>query len=113
MDTSNLIEIEPTSIQVTRLLQKRTPTTYVLRCEDWYKIGYTQNSLNGRIEAMRTGNPFQIRLVYAIQTERCKELEEALHIHFVDRKHYREWYKLLAEDEYELERFITDFLWQK
>lgn len=62
---------------------------------------------------MRTGNPFPIKVVYAIQTERYKELEEALHSFFGDRNRYREWFQLLAENEFRFEKFVKDFLWPK
>lgn len=91
---------------------KRAPVTYMLRCEDWYKIGFTHN-LESRVEAMRTGNPFPIHLVYAIQTERYKELEESLHFFFTERDRYREWFKLLPEDEERFERFVIKYLCQQ
>ncbi len=97
--------------ELKRVLDTYIPTTYVLRCENWYKIGITRNSLTKRIENMRTGNPFPIHLVYAIQTENCASLEQALHTFFSDRPRYREWFQLTPEDEGRLEQFVLDFIW--
>ncbi len=38
-------------------------TIYILRCNDFYKIGITNNNVEGRIAQLQTGNPYEIKLV--------------------------------------------------
>jgi hypothetical protein len=108
----NIKVIMPNSIELKRVLNTKTPSVYVIRCFDYYKIGYSFN-IESRIENMRTNNPFPLKVVYVAQTPQYKELEKALHSQFAYRRVYREWFKLEPEDEEKIEEFMANFVWQE
>jgi len=110
---SRIVILDSKSLRAKEIFDKRTPAVYIIRCIDWYKIGISSMGINSRIKAMKTGNPFPIIPVYAIHTNRNKELEEALHKHFKDRPKYREWVRLELEDEKRIDEFVDNFLYGK
>lgn len=66
--------------------------TYILRCQDWYKIGKTSN-LKRRLLDYDTHNP-DYELIYLMNFD-C---EQFLHVHFANKRHKLEWYNLDKED---------------
>lgn len=64
---------------------------YVIRCEDYCKIGTTKN-LTERVRTMKAGNPFPLEIIYYGVGE--GHLEEYWHNHFRDKQHSGEWYLL-------------------
>lgn len=58
-----------------------------------YKIGITSN-LKKRMEQFRTGNPFNIKLLYFIKTGHYKSLEIHLHTTYKKNRIRREWFIL-------------------
>lgn len=41
-------------------------TIYILRCEDYMKIGFTTNDPRLRLSTIQSGNPFSVRIVRTI-----------------------------------------------
>ena len=79
---------------------------YICQCQNYYKIGITRD-VKGRLSAMRTNNPFPIRLFAAfnltprsgsVQTLSFTRAEKYLHENFSDKKVRGEWFELTTED---------------
>lgn len=68
---------------------------YVAKCEDRYKIGWTQNP-SRRMASLQTGNPFEIELVGFIPGSMSDE--ERFHDHFASKRCRGEWFLLDRDD---------------
>lgn len=90
------------------LLEHQGPTVYILRCDKYYKIGRTEGSIITRINTLQIGNPFLIELVFALKVLNAGEIERKLHKKFYHKKIRGEWFELVTEDFWEIERFIKD-----
>ena len=67
---------------------------YVLECEQYYKIGYSNNPKN-RFTAIRTANPFEVKpvlCIYTFDSNKTKQLEKIFHSKFIRLKHRNEWF---------------------
>ncbi len=62
-----------------------------------YKIGYTKNKPEKRLENLQVGNPFKLLLVDYYKTCRASKIEAALHNRFAHNKINEDEYKLLGE----------------
>ena len=91
----------------------RSGSVYIVRSQNYYKIGQTRTSVLHRVETLQIGNPHKIEIVFVILTNKYKELETKLHEHFKHRHFRGEWFELEPEDEKEIEDFLTKELWQK
>ena len=69
-----------------------------------YKIGFTKNSIQKRIEALQTGNPYQIKELYSYQTKYDQKLEKSIHRFYSHCKLKGEWFKF---DLKEVTNFIA------
>ena len=83
---------------------------YILRCNNYYKIGHTKVGISRRIDYLQMGNPYPIELVLAVLTDKAKVLEIALHEHFKFRHVRGEWFELNLKDFEVLEKFVLRFL---
>lgn len=66
---------------------------YVFENQGLFKIGTTFNIVS-RHNSLQCGNPFPIRIVFAIKIRNCKELEAELHTIFKEKRFSREWFSL-------------------
>lgn len=105
------IEKESRDFQI--ITELPVPATYIIRCKNFYKIGFTRGSVLNRIEQFKTGNPFEISVVFVVLTERCEELEKKLHEEFKHRTHRGEWFDLQPEDEDKITSVLLEFICQK
>jgi len=83
---------------------------YVVKCNEFYKIGITSN-VDNRLNSLRTGNPYKIELVFSVPMFHAKEIEESLHKGLKDYKHFREWFRLEEIDKdfvKDLQAFLTE-----
>ena len=73
------------------------PQVYLFVCEGRYKIGHTIDT-NQRRRSMLTGNPFNVKVVHTIPTNKPKQLERHFHEKFKDKRVRGEWFDLTASD---------------
>ena len=67
---------------------------YVLECEQYYKIGISNNPKT-RFTAIRTANPFEVKpvlCIYTYDSNKTKQLEKIFHSRFIRLKHRNEWF---------------------
>lgn len=70
---------------------------YLIRCNDLYKIGYSQNP-ESRLDGMQTSNPYLLELLWKQRIPNYQQLEEMMHERFASKRVRREWFKLGKED---------------
>jgi hypothetical protein len=74
----------------------RLNTIYFVKCNEFVKIGITNNSAEGRLTILQVANPYKLTLLLTIQTT-DQTLEKQLHQRF-DQYHVRgEWFFLSRE----------------
>ena len=69
-----------------------------------YKIGFTKKSVQKRIDALPTGNPYQIKELYSYQTKYNQKLERAAQRFYSHCKLKGEWFNFDLND---VTNFIT------
>lgn len=69
---------------------------YLIRCEEFYKIGSSQNAKNRRSN-LQTGNPYTLELLEVWEGK--GELEEAAHEIMNDHHHKGEWFYVEGSEE--------------
>ena len=80
---------------------------YCLECEGFYKFGITRSTMKKRMKAMRTGNPFNINIVWEATSNDAAKYERMIHQQLKDSHVRGEWYaipKVLAK---ELKNIVT------
>ena len=82
-------------------MTKQHTGTYLLKCEEFLKIGYTSVCVRSRIKAMQTGNPFTLAPLAIVPSP--PELEVALHGMFKGQHYRGEWF---VDDE-EIHRYFA------
>jgi hypothetical protein len=85
--------------------QYRTPAIYLVKCNEYYKIGRS-NSILDRIRVMEIGNPYKLELVFFARTDKDLEVEKMLHKTFEHKRIKGEWFCLSDSDIMEFERII-------
>ncbi len=69
----------------------------VQTAEGLCKIGITQD-LEGRLNNLKTGNPYELNLLHSIYHDDADEIEKGLHTRFADKRVSREWFRLGPDD---------------
>jgi hypothetical protein len=73
-------------------------SVYLIRGDDKYKIGIAKNP-NNRICQLQTGNPSELKLIHAYQSENASKIESALHNRYSFDKNIGEWFNLSIKEE--------------
>lgn len=105
-----ICELDGDSVEWKSLLCHYGEAVYVIQCQDLYKIGITVGSIENRLNTLQTANPFELKLVYAVKTQNCKELESLLHNKFSANRERGEWFKLSEQDFVILDSFVEEYL---
>lgn len=72
--------------------------------ETIYKIGFTRNSVEKRINQLKTGSPAEYDIVKTFEADKYgSSIEKYLHKYFEPKKIDREWFSLTKED---IKKFI-------
>jgi hypothetical protein len=71
---------------------------YLLKANNFYKIGITKNKVSNRVRVLQTGCPFKIEIFDTFETRNDLSVENALHKIFRNKRTYGEWFELLNED---------------
>lgn len=101
-------EIEQYSEEWKALMTDMSPTVYILRCNEYYKIGFTNGSIECRIHAMQTGNPYKLELAFALKNKNAKTIEKYIHSKFENKRVLREWFHLDEKDFIKIEDIIKE-----
>lgn len=64
------------------------------RESEFVKIGRTTGPIEDRVFNLQTGNPRELRLAFAIETEDCAELEKHLHDVYSEYRERGEWFRV-------------------
>ena len=67
---------------------------YCVECEGFYKFGKTTTSMKKRLSSMRTGNPFEVKIVWVKRTNDINRYERMLHDQIKDNNVRGEWYDI-------------------
>lgn len=67
---------------------------YCVECEGFYKFGKTTTSMKKRLSSMRTGNPFEVKIVWVKRTNDMNRYERILHDQIKDNNVRGEWYDI-------------------
>lgn len=70
---------------------------YVIKCVNYFKIGYSNNP-TARRATIQTHNPLDVKICALLKTSNAVQLEKQLHIDFVHRKSRGEWFELKHND---------------
>lgn len=78
---------------------------YLIECkrdyETVYKIGYSKNSANRRLDGLQTGNDGELKLLYKFESSHKQAVERTLQrlfSHKKTKKGGKEWFRLDLED---------------
>ena len=71
---------------------------YLLKANNFYKIGITKNKVSNRVRGLQTGCPFKIEIFDTFETRNDLAVENALHKIFRDKGTWGEWFELSNED---------------
>jgi hypothetical protein len=76
----------------------RPPVVYILLAEGTtrIKIGYSTNP-QGRLDGLRSGSPFPLRVLREIPTADPATLERLLHMRYAAHRQHGEWFELPLE----------------
>lgn len=89
---------------------------YILECQGAYKIGIARD-VRSRMQTLKTGNPFEIKFVYARLVFSARSLEAALHWWLLNRRIRGEWFMIdkdiLKDVIKKIEEFDEDEIWRK
>jgi hypothetical protein len=71
---------------------------YVIKCNEYYKIGSSRDGVEKRLNGMQTGNPYELLIVAKYCVTDYLQAEALLHKYFKDKRVRGEWFKLDKED---------------
>ena len=66
---------------------------YIIKCHDYYKIGYTHNVLN-RLQGLQVSNPYDLELIFCKKIPEAKYFEKWIHWALAKGKIRGEWFKV-------------------
>ena len=72
---------------------------YLLECNEYHKIGVSKTSVEQRVKALETGNPYDINIVFYKKVKNCYRAERNLHLRYKDFYHKNEWFVGLDIEE--------------
>jgi hypothetical protein len=69
---------------------------YIIKCNEYYKIGISLQSPKKRLESFQVGNPYQLEILFSAKVAEYKTIEKLLHKHCKREGYYvrGEWFKL-------------------
>lgn len=68
------------------------PKTYIVRCNEFVKIGYTSGNLHNRLRSLLSSTPFDYEIIAVLPYG--QPLERRLHKRFAEYHHRDEWFRL-------------------
>ena len=98
MDEENAIKLDERLVnKIVDMLSGNTSIVYFIRCNEYLKIGTSQQDIIERMGNLQVGNPYKLKLEYFVLGSYGKEKE--LHRKFKEFKvdGHGEWFKLTKE----------------
>ena len=80
---------------------------YCVECKGYYKFGVTSTSMKRRLITMQTGNPFNIKLIWVVRSNRIRKYERQIHKIIRGSHHRGEWYDIPQVLAKELKNIVT------
>lgn len=71
---------------------------YILQVGDFFKIGYTTNSVEKRVKQLQTGSPDKITIKYIFESNYKMSVERSLHRLFSHKRISGEFFDLSVDD---------------
>lgn len=71
---------------------------YLLQVGDYFKIGYTKNSVEKRVKQLQTGSSEEITIKQVFETKHGMKVERALHSVLSHKRIIGEFFDLSLED---------------
>ncbi|MEG1142771.1 MAG: GIY-YIG nuclease family protein [Clostridia bacterium] len=72
---------------------------YLLQVGDYFKIGYTKNSVEKRVKQLQTGSPDKITICEVFETKHGMKVERTLHSIFSHKRTNGEFFYLDVKDK--------------
>ena len=85
----------------------RRGIVYCLECEGFYKFGITRNGIKKRLAPIRSGNPFEVNLLWVARTNDTGKYERMIHDKIKDSHVRGEWYAIPRLMAKELKNMVT------
>ena len=85
----------------------RRGMVYCLECEGFYKFGITRNEIKKRLTTIRSGNPFEVNLLWVARTNNTGKYERMIHDQIKDNHVRGEWYAIPRVLALELKKVVT------
>lgn len=80
---------------------------YCMESEGFYKIGVTRYGIRKRLQSIQTGNPFEVKLLWAKRTNNMGKYERTIHQQLKDSHVRGEWYAIPRVLALELKNIVT------
>jgi hypothetical protein len=84
------------------------PYVYVMKCNEFYKIGFS-NNIEKRIKTLMVGNPYELEIIFVFEHNDAKEIEFFLHSRYKKENIRGEWFALSLEQIQEIENICLSF----
>jgi len=79
---------------------------YVIKCNEFYKIGMTSDLVEYRMKYMQIGNPYQLEIIASYKGNNIPSKEKYLHKMFFKKREHGEWFKLNEIDLEVIESYM-------
>ena len=67
---------------------------YCVECQGYYKFGVTSGLIRKRLSQLKTGNPFDIALIWSVKSNHIYKHEKQIHKIIKNNHHKGEWYDI-------------------
>ena len=85
----------------------KTRFIYIIKCNNFYKIGLSNGSEN-RLKMLQIGNPYPLELVGKFPSFYAPEVERKIHQTFKRKHHHGEWFKDIDNNDIKMIEEIID-----
>lgn len=102
------LQSRPEEVKKKPKLQVSRGYVYILHCigTNFYKIGVSQHSPEGRLATLQVGNPYELQMSHCVKLEDYGAVENQLHGTFESKRIRGEWFKLGKDDLIKLENVL-------
>lgn len=84
-----------------------TKHIYIIKSGRYYKIGIAKN-VEARLQSIHTSNPNKVKVVYAKEVEKAREVEAHIHNVYNDFRHKLEWFLLNKKQLKEIMDYLEE-----
>jgi len=80
---------------------------YIIRCNDFYKIGISETSVMFRLAQLQIGNPYSLELTVCYELNDHIAVERKLHSIFASKRARGEWFRLTETELGRVHEYVT------